>query len=172
MARRVGIFGGTFDPVHLGHVGLVVSMMELHHLDHLFVIPVYINPLKIAPTSADHRLKMVKIAFKDVPHVTVLPLEIRRKGPSYTIDTIKALYKKKHVQPGDELFLLMGEDVVSSFDRWMKAEELLQLVTPIVGTRSPISATEIRDRLKQGLFCGHLLAKGVYNYIKRHHLYE
>lgn len=198
MARRVGIYGGTFDPVHLGHVALVCELAERHELDLVLIIPAAVNPHKKPPTSAIHRLHMVQEAFSAVPNVQVLAIELERDGPSYTIDTVHELFEKGVLEKGDLLFLLMGQDQLQTLSSWKAPEELFQLAAPLIASRKivpgshelaptlaqwvdkgmtetplfDISATRIRERLKKGLFCGHLLNKHVYNYIEKHHLYE
>lgn len=184
--------------MHLGHVALVVALTEKHHLDLVLVIPAQINPHKNPPTSAVHRLHMVKEAFQNVPTVQVLTLELEREGPSYTIDTVHELYKRGIVAKSDSLFLLLGEDQLQSIATWKNVQELFTLAPPLIASRNlahppcnfpaslqksieqgitvtpcfDISATDIRERLKKRLFCGHLLDIRVYNYIQRHHLYE
>lgn len=199
MGRKIGIFGGTFDPVHLGHVAIVVALTEAHGLDEVLIIPTHVNPHKnhTLPTAAKHRFRMCKKAFADLPYVKILSLELERDAPSFTIDTVRELHKQKIVAENDTLFLLLGQDVLQNFSKWKCAEELIGRAMPLVARRtgfklpasnSPlqkslkkgmtntpcydISATEVRKRLKRGLYCGHMLDKLVYNYIKRHKLYE
>ncbi len=193
VTKRVGIFGGSFNPVHLGHVALVVALQEAHRLDKVFIIPTNCSPFKKSHihTDAEHRFAMCKKAFQDVPKCRVLDIEIKRTGISYTIDTLQALEDKKLVAKQDSLFLLLGEDTYSNLARWKAIDEILKRVTVVVARRKQesappqmvqkvlftdtamfdISATQIRRRLKKGLFCGHLLSNNVYKYIQRHALY-
>lgn len=180
MGRKIGIFGGTFDPVHIGHVALVVALKEAYGLDSLFIIPASISPHKQHAVAQDakHRIAMLKKAFSDLPYCTILPLEVRRPGPSYTIDTVNELYAKGFVTKEDRLYLLLGEDQFAAFDTWKNSDELKKKVELLVmrrGGNTPffdVSATDIRDRIKKKLYCGHLLNNSVYKYIKRNKLYE
>jgi nicotinate-nucleotide adenylyltransferase len=202
MSRKIGIYGGTFDPIHLGHIAVVISLMESNTLDHVFFIPAANNPLKERPDLTDkmHRLNMVRRAIKNVPNTSVLTLELQRSGPSYTIDTVHELMSSKRVNDGDSLYLLMGQDVLDGVHRWKSVHELVQIAKPIVAARAcdlrsaewqkdvklrkiieaglcntplfDISSTEIRKRLKEGLYCGHLLDHAVLRYIYRYKLYS
>ncbi|MBS0634753.1 MAG: nicotinate (nicotinamide) nucleotide adenylyltransferase [Verrucomicrobia bacterium] len=175
MARKIGIFGGTFDPVHNGHVAAVVAMKEAHHLDSIFVIPAMRSPHKsrLVPEEAKHRLQMLKNAFKPLEYCTVLSVELKRPGPSYTIDTVRELIRSTLVKKGDRLYLLLGQDQFDKIDTWKESDELLKLTTPIVFERfGPVSSTDVRKRLKKKLYCGHLLNNQVYNYIQRKQLYD
>src|SRR5262249_29015601 len=135
-------------------------------------------------------------AFANLPYCQVLSIELKRQGPSYAIDTVKQL-RREVVGKNDELFLLLGQDQLAEFSRWKQAKELLTLARPLVACRSgykmpssnsqlqkalkkgmtntpcfDISATEIRKRLKERLYCNHLLDKSVLTYIHRQKLYE
>lgn len=203
MGKKIGIFGGTFDPVHIGHVALVVALKEARGLDSVLVIPANQSPhkTKSVPVEAKHRLYMLKKAFKDLPYCKVLPLEVQRAGPSYTIDTVRELKASGNVQEGDTLYLILGQDQLASLDTWKNVDALMQETKPLVARRKnvddlrlqtklqtklqkwlesgytdtphfEISATEIRNRIKKKLYCGHLLNKHVYNYIQRNNFYE
>lgn len=186
---RIGIFGGSFNPVHLGHVALVVSLQEEYKLDLVYVIPAFANPFKgnnvvseNAKVSAAHRLAMCQLAFASVPCCTVLSIEIDRGGISYTIDTVRELFDKGYVAKEDSLFLMVGQDSAEGISSWKDSGELLSLVTPLIARRGPsdkqgvhaqipifeVSGTAIRDRVKQGLYIGHLVHKDVYTYIQEH----
>lgn len=199
MGKKIGIFGGTFDPVHVGHVALVVALKEAHGLDSVFIIPANRSPHKeqSMPQEAKHRLNMLKKAFKDLPYCKVLSLEIDRPGPSYTIDTVDQLKARKIVAAGDRLYLVLGQDLLGRLHTWKNIEELMQHVVPLVARRKDqkwpllhkelqkwvepgltdtpvfdVSSTEIRSRIKKNLYCGHLLHNSVYKYIQRCSLYE
>ncbi len=185
MGKRIAIFGGTFDPVHVGHVALVVAMQEANKLDSIFLIPANCNPhkQKNSCTSGKLRLAMLKRAFRDLPYCHVLKIELEREGPSYTIDTIRELKAKQLILPDDSLFLIVGEDQLAGFSSWKEADSILKeaklLVasrgTSDIGVKTPnfeVSATDIRSRLKKNQYCRHLLDNQVFNYIKRHKLYE
>ena len=114
---RVGIYGGTFDPVHNAHVRTARLFMEQMRLDYLYIIPTGITPHKElgACVSSEHRLKMCQLAFGGMDGVIVSDMEIEREGISYTFDTVKELSAK-----GRRLLLLCGTDMVLSFDKWYK----------------------------------------------------
>lgn len=125
---RIGIYGGTFSPVHLGHVAAAKAFMEQMWLDILYVIPTGVTPhkeMKGDATAAD-RLEMCRLAFKDVDGVIVSDLEIRREGKSYTVDTLRELYN-----PDNRLFLLMGTDMVLTLGQWRQPEEIFKLCYPV-----------------------------------------
>jgi len=177
--KRIGIVGGTFDPVHLGHIMMAISLKEAHHLDHLIFLPAGQNPQKIGRQTAskEHRLKMLKIALKGVPDVSIDTTDLDRDGPSYMIDTV-AILKKKY--PKAQFFLLIGEDLVPQLSSWKSADKLLEQVTVLTASREvkkktplfDVSATDIRKRLQAGKYVGHLLDKAVLRYIQKHGVYD
>ena len=117
---RVGIYGGTFSPVHNGHVAAAKAFMEQMWLDILYVIPTGTSPHKEMDgeaTGAD-RLEMCRLAFADVEGVIVSDCEIRRSGKSYTVDTLREFYAPEH-----RLFLLCGTDMMLTLDTWYQADE-------------------------------------------------
>jgi nicotinate-nucleotide adenylyltransferase len=189
---KIAIFGGSFNPVHLGHVALAVHCIEALQLDKLFVIPANASPFKEGShyAPAIDRLKMCQLAFRGVPKTRVLPLELIRPGPSYTIDTLHELEQKKRISSKDELFLILGQDAVDGLKDWKLSDELMAKVTPVVVARSgeiakkpfknilfvdmplfDVSATEIRSRVQKGAYFGHLVQKNIYTYIQKHRLY-
>lgn len=125
---RVGIYGGTFDPVHNAHIRTAKLFMEQMRLDYLYVIPTGIPPHKEFGEigSAEHRLKMCQLAFGGIDGVIVSDMEIARGGESYTIDTVKELSAKDR-----RLLLLGGTDMVLSFDKWYRYKEILELCYPV-----------------------------------------
>ena len=125
---RIGIYGGTFSPVHVGHVAAAKAFMEQMWLDILYVIPTGVTPhkeMKGDATAAD-RLEMCRLAFKDMDGVIVSDLEMRREGKSYTVDTLRELY-----HPDNRLFLLMGTDMVLTLGSWRESEEIFKLCYPV-----------------------------------------
>ncbi len=199
--RRIGLLGGTFDPIHFGHINLGIEMQEKHALDTIFVCPAAASPLKIdqAPlVPKELRLQMVKLGVEGIPGWQVLDWEIKRNGVSYTIDTVRAIHSAAEKnQEKIELFLLLGEDTLGQLNRWKEVEELLRLAPPLIGVRGQggvsgglsrtleeicqkgrtktlsleISSTLIRERLKRKLYCGHLLPAKVLDFIYLHQLY-
>lgn len=197
---RIGIFGGTFSPVHNGHVEAAKAFVEQMWLDVLFIIPTGLTPHKEMSDGASNfdRLKMCALAFEGMEGVIVSDLEIRRKGKSYTIDTIKEIY-----HPDNRLFLLCGTDMMLTLDTWKNADEIFKLaypvymrreedealteliikknteykqkygkiVTRIVADPVTVSSSEIRGRIKAGADISHLVPKKVAEYIKEKGLY-
>lgn len=124
---RVGIYGGTFAPIHNGHVAAAKAFMEQMKLDYLFVIPTYLPPHKQIDASDDplYRLKMCELAFEGTDGVVISDVEIARGGKSYTYDTLKELER-----PNTRLFLLCGTDMVLTFDKWYRYEDILKMCYP------------------------------------------
>ena len=125
---RVGIYGGTFSPVHNGHVAAAKAFMEQMWLDILYVIPTGVTPhkdMKGNATAAD-RLEMCRLAFEGMEGVIVSDLEMRREGKSYTVDTLRELY-----DPEGRLFLLMGTDMLMTLDTWREPDEIFRLCYPV-----------------------------------------
>ncbi|MFC2049208.1 nicotinate (nicotinamide) nucleotide adenylyltransferase [Chlamydiota bacterium] len=201
MARQIGLFGGTFNPVHFGHINLALELKEKKGLDEVWFIPTLLSPFRVHDTllPPHHRLKMVELALEPLEGFKVLSDELDRPPPSYTIDTLKTLVSQ-HTDA--EFSLLCGEDTLLRFQEWRDPLEIVRLVPLWIGTRPhsalleslpslgmsaemasairkgivptrqlEISATEIRERLKKRLYCGHLLPAKVLDYISAHQLY-
>jgi nicotinate-nucleotide adenylyltransferase len=198
--KKIGFFGGSFDPIHLGHLNLAIQIMEAHKLDQIFFCPASQSPHKTEkpPIAAkEHRRAMVVAAIAPLPKFTFLDLEIQKSSASFTIDTIHALFKMDG-KLKKELYLILGEDALENFHAWREVEELVVLAPPLVGSRTgavlpkslpkpvltaikkgmtktslmEISSTEIRSRLQLGLYCGHLLPAKVLDYINSNQLYK
>ena len=194
--RRIGVFGGAFDPPHLAHVALVRSAIEHLKLDEVRVLPTgqaWHRPGQL--TDARDRLAMTVLAFAEVPRVVVDEREIRRSGPSYTVDTLTELAGEN---PGAQLFLLIGDDQRRSLPGWHRIEEIARLaiicaaardpqvaawstgepqqagpkIQPLPMPLMPISATDIRERLSRQADIAELVVPGVERYIHEHHLYS
>jgi nicotinate-nucleotide adenylyltransferase len=140
-----GFFGGSFDPIHFGHISLAVRLLEEHKLEEILFCPAFYSPFKtrVPPVaSSKDRLEMLKLAL-DHPKFKIVTLELERGGPSYTIDTIRALKMQG-------LRLILSEESAAFFSKWKEAEELVRLAPPLIGSREiPVSSTEIRERLKK-----------------------
>lgn len=135
----IGFFGGTFDPIHYGHLSLAINLMEAHDLKEVWFCPTFLNPFRQteSPMNSLHRLKMVSLAIRDIPQFKLLDIECQSSKPSYTYDTIKSLLDKEHNSSNPRgIAILLGEDNISEFYRWKNAEELIQLVPLYVGKRS------------------------------------
>lgn len=201
MGKQIGIFGGSFDPIHNGHLNLAIEIMEAHSLDEVWFIPAAYSPFKHYPASASaqDRLAMTALAIAGEPRFRALDIEISREGPSYTVDTLKTLVDAQKGQTDPCTFaLLLGDDTARGFSGWHQPESILRLARLLVGCRevihkepfkgSPqviaaleagmtptrimeISSTDIRQRLKEGKYCGHLVPGKVLDYIFSHQLY-
>lgn len=197
--KRIGVYGGTFNPVHLEHVRLASLAVSQLNLDKLFIIPTFLSPHKAtAPIDAKFRLDMLKIAFSGQDKIEVSDYEIEKKGKSYsylTAEHFKALY------PDSELFLLVGEDMLSDFKTWKNPERIMELADLAVFGREDfsldydseeqyflsrfkksfikldavgksISSTEIRLRVILGLSTELLLDEKVREYVDKNALYK
>ena len=143
---RVGIYGGTFAPVHNGHVAAAKAFMEQMKLDYLFIIPTCLPPHKQVDFADDpiYRLRMCELAFENVDGVIISDTEIKRGGRSYTYDTLKELSR-----PNTRLFFMCGTDMVLTFDTWYKFEEIFKLCYPVYVRREndPILTKKIVDKI-------------------------
>ncbi len=187
--KRIGFFGGTFDPFHIGHIQLALILKEKAFLDEVFFCPTFLSPTKVNSlphASAKDRLEMVRRGIQDIKGFQVIEEEIHQNHPSYTIDTIRLLYKK---HADTQFHLLLGQDQLPSLTVWKNWEQLIQLAPPIVGIRSvqdrknplqletveipllDISATDIRERFQKGLYVKHLLPILTFEYINKKKLY-
>lgn len=148
---RIGIFGGTFNPPHLGHKRLARSMMKVASLDRILIIPTATPPHKESGSelaSQEDRLSMCKLLFSEDAY-QISDIEFSRGGKSYTVDTVRAL---KSIYPEDELFLIIGSDMLLSFHRWYCYEEILENVTLCVATREEdVSLTQLEAYAKKNL---------------------
>jgi nicotinate-nucleotide adenylyltransferase len=133
---RLGIFGGTFDPPHVGHLLAASDAIEHLGLDRLIFVPAAVQPLKAGRSAAAgaHRLAMVRLTAGDDSRLDVDSVELDREGLSYTVDTLREFGRRF---PADELFFLVGADVLSSFARWREPHAVLELATLAVVTRRP-----------------------------------
>jgi nicotinate-nucleotide adenylyltransferase len=191
---RVGMFGGAFDPPHRAHVALARAAIDQLALDRLFIFPTGDAWHKARTlTPAEHRLAMARLAFASVAKVDVDDRELRRTGPTYSVDTLRELQAE---HPGAQLHLLMGEDQAAGFTRWHAWQDVARLAVLCVAGRGsgagldalralpgvrvqvlqlpamPESATEIRHRLTIGQDIADLVEPAVASYIETHHLYQ
>jgi len=142
---RIALFGGSFNPIHLGHLRAAEEVREAMGLDLIYFVPAasppHKQPLGLAP--AEHRLQMVRLATKGNRYFMVSDVEVRRSGSSFTIDTVRYFRSTMRSQP--ELFLIMGGDQFAELDTWKEADEIVRLCNIIVHTRlSEKPETELR----------------------------
>jgi nicotinate-nucleotide adenylyltransferase len=146
---RVGVFGGTFDPVHLGHLILAEQCRDQGRLDQVLFVPAASPPNKLddAITPFPHRVEMLSLAIAGHPHFAIDPLEKERSGPSFTVDTLTELNRR---QPHDELWLLTGADTLSDLPNWRDPVRIVELAGFIVMPR-PGCVTPDADSLRPAL---------------------
>ncbi|MGE5125030.1 MAG: nicotinate-nucleotide adenylyltransferase [Betaproteobacteria bacterium] len=192
---RVGLFGGTFDPVHLGHLRAAETAREALALDLVAFLPSAVPPHRASPvSSAEDRLAMTRLATEPHPCFQAWDVELRRTGPSYTVDTIAALVAER---PSDTLFLVVGADTWPEMRQWRGPERLFALVEVavverpgsltaaleppfadarpvhrLVGPSLPISATVVRERVRRGQSVRYLVPDAVAEYIAARRLYS
>lgn len=153
--QPIGLLGGTFDPIHFGHLRTALELHQALELAEVRLIPCYLPVHRKTPVaSAEHRLAMVRSAIEDEPTLTVDDCEIQRKGPSYTIDTLEKLHQRL---PDTPLCLIMGIDALLGFPSWHRWEDILKLAHLIVAHRpqyhlpqTGIVAQLLKARLKHG----------------------
>lgn len=187
---KVAMFGGTFDPIHNGHLITAQAVREIRRLDKIIFIPSYIAPHKLNVTSSSgkHRLEMIKLAIEGNPYFDYSDYELKKEGVSYTIDTIKYL-KKVY----GEVEIIIGYDNLLDFRNWKSPNEIFELAKVVVLRRNcsdtedhdkyfymaeqietplvEISATEIRKRISNGLPVSFLVPDKVKEYIYGLNLY-
>ncbi len=187
---RTGILGGTFNPVHLGHLILAEEAREKLGLGRVIFVPANIPPHKDSADIAapGDRLKMLRLAVKGNRYFSVSDAEIKRQGRSYTIDTLKE-FKQKY--PEDELYFIIGSDLLKYLDEWKDLNQINQMVRLIAATRPgyplekipsyiqtlgiravDISGFQVRACVREGRSFRYLVPEAVFNYINRKRLYR
>lgn len=199
--KKIGVFGGAFDPPHNAHVALAQTALAELELDALHIIPTgqaWHKARNLSP--AEHRLAMTRLAFQDMSRVVVDDREIKRAGPTFTIDTLQALQVE---HPGAQLYLMMGADQFAAFKQWHQWREVLKIAIICIASRArfdwteghfdtekelhnsfvllpmpqmAVSATQIRQLVSSGLgenrAIADLLPHPVASYIAQHQLYK
>ena len=190
--NSVGIFGGTLDPIHLGHLITAQFIREVRGLEKIIFVPAFISPFKedLKSTEAGHRLEMIHLSIDNINYFEVSDFELINKNISYTINTVR-FFKKKF----ENIELIIGLDNLFEFHRWKDPEEILKLAKLLVMKRKTeenlksknkfyeeaffvdtpvieISSTEIRQRIKKGLPIDFLVTPAVKKYIYGNNLYK
>lgn len=190
---RVGFLGGTFDPIHHGHLQLALLAKERYLFDKVLLCPAYVSPFKtqnMPHVAPHHRLAMLRLATQDLEGFFICEEEIHSPAPSFTIETLRRLQVQ---QPLTRFHVILGEDQLEGFARWKNFKEIIRNFSPKVGSRfskAPfetslgldskdffsipnleISSTYLRERLDKRLYCKHLIPPKVVDYILEHKLY-
>ncbi|MDI3257356.1 MAG: nicotinate-nucleotide adenylyltransferase [Kyrpidia sp.] len=196
--RRIGLFGGTFDPIHIGHLVAAEFVLEACELEQVVFVPTRVPPHKEAPdTPAEDRFRMVELAVADRPGLAVSRVELDRQGPSYTVDTLRHLSARR---PGVRFAWILGADQLLGFPMWKSPEEIVSFADLIVVVRPgynehkgmdavrdrfpkatlemvemprlDVSSSELRARLAAGRTVSALVPRAVQEYIRDRGLYE
>ncbi|PKR79059.1 nicotinic acid mononucleotide adenylyltransferase [Halalkalibacillus sediminis] len=185
--KKIGLFGGTFDPPHIGHIQLVKTVLESLELDEVWLIPTYTPPHKEgARADSQHRLNMLRLLIDGEDQLSISTIEYKREGKSYTLDTVKEL---KKLYPKNQFYFIIGGDMIDYLPKWHRIDELKQLIQFVgvqrKGYNNPndqdvlivemppieVSSTDIRENIKLGRVPVGL-PDSVREYIKENHLYE
>jgi len=187
---KIGILGGTFDPVHYGHLILGEQVQGQLGLDKVIFVPTYQPPHKDGRRIlvARHRLRMAQLAVRRNRHLAVSDIEVRRRGTSYTVDTLRAIKKR---YPGAQLYFICGSDLVNEIPTWKDVGEVHRLARFVLAKRPgygrrlsgrpyrkihvaqvDISSSLIRHLVRQGRSIKYLTPASVVRYIQRHRLYR
>ena len=193
---KICLFGGTFDPPHLGHLIIAQTVCEAEYFDKILFIPAFNPPHKetLNITSIDKRLEMLESATKDNPKFEISNIEINREGTSYSIDTIVE-YKKKYKLEKENLYFLIGSDTLAEFSSWKKPKIILEECSVLVAVRPgfslsaipnwilqniqfanipryEISSSNIRSRWKENKTIRYLVTESVWKIINKYNLYS
>ncbi|WP_344063109.1 nicotinate-nucleotide adenylyltransferase [Microbacterium pumilum] len=188
---RIGVMGGTFDPIHHGHLVAASEVAQWFDLDEVVFVPTGEPWQKSGVSASEHRYLMTVIATASNPRFTVSRVDIDRGGPTYTIDTLRDLRADR---PGSELFFITGADAIAQILSWRDHDELWNLAHFVAVSRPghvlstdglptddvsqlevpalAISSTDCRDRVERGHPVWYLVPDGVVQYIAKHHLYR
>lgn len=189
--RRIGVMGGTFDPIHHGHLVAASEVAQSFDLDEVMFVPTGMPYQKSDVTESEHRYLMTVIATAANPRFTVSRVDIDRHGPTYTIDTLRDL-RAQH--PDADLYFISGADAIAQILDWKDVRELWELAHFVAVTRPghvltiselpqsdvsllevpalAISSTDCRSRVSRGFPVWYLVPDGVVQYISKHHLYR
>lgn len=192
---RIGLFGGSFDPPHFGHLLVAQAIQESLSLDKLIFIPAFKAPHKTEKKQSDskHRSRMIELAIEDNPNFNVDSYEMDKEGVSYTVDTVKE-FRKRYPEKENELFFIIGSDSLQEFHTWKDHFVILKhchlvvagrpyysignvdplIMSNVILTDIPqveISSKRIRKRIRLGLPVNYMLSDSVLNYILENDLY-
>ncbi|WP_061962448.1 nicotinate-nucleotide adenylyltransferase [Demequina flava] len=187
--RRIGVLGGSFDPVHHGHLAAASDVCATLDLDLMLLVPVNVQPFKLdeGAANADDRLEMCRLAVNGDERFEVSAVDVDRGGVTYTVDTLRDLHAE---YPDAEIFFVTGTDALERFHEWRDAETLSELAT-FVGVTRPghslsesntphtlvevpamaVSSTDVRRRVTEGAPIRYLVPRAVADYIAEHDLY-
>lgn len=194
--KKIGFFGGSFDPFHLGHLNLAIEVKEKTDLEEIWICPAYQSPFKkeASPEEISHRVEMIRKSIEGISYLKVIDIEAKKKEISYTYDTLNALKEK-----GAKLTLILSDDLIYDFDKWKNSKNILTEFECLIALREhyqidpnqvkewvykqiknkilPIRlidtcSSEIRKRLKNKLCCNHLLSSKTLDYICKYKLYS
>ncbi len=193
---KICLFGGTFDPPHVGHLLIAQTICEAEHFERILFIPANYPPHKLSNeiTPVNHRVNMLKSAITENPHFELSDLEIKRGGVSYSIDTIKTIKEEKKLQK-DDIYFLIGSDTLLDFHTWKDPDKILKECKVTVAIRPgfkpssipgwilhniqfaniprfEISSTNIRKRWVQNKTIRYMVTQPVWEYINEHNLYS
>ncbi|TMC05447.1 MAG: nicotinate (nicotinamide) nucleotide adenylyltransferase [Chloroflexi bacterium] len=187
LTPRIGVFGGTFDPVHVGHLAIALAALESVPLDRVLFVPARRSPLKDRDPLASiaDRVTMLETAIASEPRFALSRAELERDGVSYTVDTLEGL------RPQGELFLILGSDALADLARWRAPDRIRELATILVAARPgapepgamhgarafdaprlDISSRELRARAARGMSLRYLVPDAVWEHIRRRGLYK
>jgi nicotinate-nucleotide adenylyltransferase len=188
---RIGVMGGTFDPIHHGHLVAASEVAQSYGLDEVIFVPTGEPTYKSVVTPAEHRYLMTVIATASNPQFTVSRVDIDRGKPTFTIDTLRDIRRER---PETELYFITGADAIAQILSWRDVEELWELAHFVAVSRPghdlsvsglpeqdvsllevpalAISSTDCRDRVRRGFPVWYLVPDGVVQYISKHHLYR
>lgn len=197
--KRIGLMGGTFSPIHNGHIKMAEAAYKEFKLDEVWFIPTGNSYLKSDVLSAEYRYKMTELAIKDIPYFKINDIEVKRGKESYSYETITEL---KAIYPDYEFFFIVGSDSLVYMDKWKRPELIFDNVTILVAPRNSVeyentinkaeefkksfkaeikmlnmekidvSSTDIRKMIKEGKSVKDFLANEVLDYIKTNNLYR
>ena len=191
---KICLFGGTFDPPHIGHLLIAQTVCEAEYFDKIFFIPAFASPHKKAITPIDHRIEMVRIAISDNPKFEYLDVDILRGGISYTIDSIMDVKQKIEIE-NNNLYYLIGSDSLIDFKNWKEPKRILDECNVIVAIRPgfrpsdiphwilqkvhfaniprfELSSSKIRSRWVEDLTIRYMVTLPIWEYINQNNLYN